>query len=255
MFNFKNKKLRFVSLIPELTKTMPIIEANKINFSWYKTAINDFKSLKAQESITAKTHHISRCPGINSIVKYGWIQRTYQDIVIKTNGDGQSFDWSTPIDQSSLVKNHEWNYDYVSYHDASIISPYKVLKPSTLKTIIKIQSPWIAYIPDGYSLLHIPIPYGDDTRFTSASGILESGQGPNFLNVQLFWHKLNSEEIIPAGTPIMQYLLIKNENIDAAITEFTDIDLENLRLRRMLLDSNFLTSYSKLKNFFKGFKQ
>lgn len=250
LFRKESPKLRFVCLLPEVVKTMPIIHASKINFNWFRAAADHFKQLKVNAPLGASVKHVARCPGIISISKTGWIQRSYQDIVIKTNGDGAGFSWRTSIDQASLTSGHEWNYNYVSMHDENTIAPYNELKPNTLKTILKIQSPWVVYIPKGYYLLCSPIAYPDDNRFTAAYGLLDGDQGPNFLNVQLFWHRLNSEELIPAGTPLAQYFLIKKEDIDCEVASFTQQDLEDLRLRRLTLESQFLPSYSKLKDTF-----
>jgi hypothetical protein len=130
------------------------------------------------------------------------------------------------------------------------LSIYQDLKPNTLKTTVKIQSPWIVYVPVGYQLLCLPIPYPDDNRFTAAIGIIDGDQGPNFLNVQLFWHSLNSQEVIPAGTPLAQYFLVKKEEVETTIEQFTTETLEDLRLRRLTLGSQFLPNYSKLKTIF-----
>jgi hypothetical protein len=243
-------ELKFVCLIPEVAKTMPIVSAGKVNYNWFRNATEVFKKQKTNIPPGMSLPHIARCPGIISISKNGWIQRSYQDILIHTNGDGVSFNWSTPLNQSKHSTEHEWNYDYVSLHDDKTLSIYQDLKPNTLKTIVKIQSPWIVYVPPGYQLLCLPIPYPDDNRFTAAIGILDGDQGPNFLNVQLFWHSLNSREIIPAGTPLAQYFLVKKEEIETTVDRFTIETLEDLRIRRMTLDSQFLSNYSKLKTIF-----
>jgi len=245
-FKKTTPELKFVCLIPEVATTMPIIAAGKTHYNWFRSAIDIFKQQK--ESVTGRSlRHVVRCPGIISVSKTGWIQRSYQDISIGTNGSGAGFEWSTPIDQAKISTDHEWNYNYISHHDDTVLAAYNNLKPSTLKTTIKIQSPWVVYVPAGYQLLCVPIPYPDDNRFTAAIGVLDGDQGPNFLNVQIFWHSLNSTEIIPAGTPLAQYFLIKKEEVETIIESVSQKTLEDLRLRRMVLESQFLPSYSKLK--------
>lgn len=243
-------ELKFVCLIPEVVDTMPITPASKINYSWFRAATDLFKQQKENSPAGAVLRHVARCPGIISISKTGWIQRSYQDISIQTNGDGASFNWNTPLDQSKHATGHEWNYNYVSHHDEQTLAVYNNFKPSTLRTTVKIQSPWVVYVPAGYQLLCLPIPYPDDNRFTAAIGIIDGDQGPNFLNVQIFWHSLHSDEFIPAGTPLAQYFLIKKEQVNTTIEKFNQETLEDLRLRRMTLDSQFVPSYSKLKTTF-----
>jgi hypothetical protein len=242
-------ELKFVCLLPEVATTMPITEASKTNYSWFRTATESFKQQK-EHSIGRTATHVARCPGIISVSKTGWIQRSYQDIAIGTNGTGVGFDWSTPLDQANMATGHEWNYNYVSHHDDTVLAAYNNLKPHTLKTTVKIQSPWVVYVPSGYQLLCMPIPYPDDNRFTAAIGILDGDQGPNFLNVQIFWHSLHGTEIIPAGTPLAQYFLIKKQEVKTVIEAVNQQVLEDLRLRRMTLESQFLPSYAKLKTTF-----
>lgn len=248
--NSIQSELKFICLIPEVAKTMPITPASKVNYNWFRSATESFKQQKELAPTNAAIRHIARCPGIISVSKNGWIQRSYQDISINTNGDGTSFEWSTPLDQSKMATEHEWNYNYVSHHDDKILARYQELKPNTLRTVIKIQSPWVVYVPSGYQLLCLPIPYPDDSRFTAAIGIIDGDQGPNFLNVQMFWHSLNSQELIPAGTPLAQYFLVKKEEIKITVDQFSKKTLEDLRLRRMTLESQFLPSYAKLKTTF-----
>lgn len=245
----KTPKLEFSCLIPEVVKTMPIIESNQINFDWLRTAISNWKDVKSASPKHNTPKHIAKCPGINAISRRGWVQRAYQDILIKTDGSG-GFSWKTPIDQSTMTLGHEFVFPYVSHHNSLLIEPFGLIKNNTLPTIIKIQSPWIAKIPKGYYLLVLPIPYPDDNRFTSTAGILDPELGVNFLNVQLYWHCLNSEEIIPAGTPLAQYFLIKKEEIDVEIKVADQKDIDDLRLRRMQMESTFMPAYVKLKNLF-----
>jgi hypothetical protein len=208
--------IKFRTLLPELVNTMPIIKANKINYQWYARALADIKN-NGRPTATAK------CPGIVSVSAHGWIQRTYQAIKITTNGDLRSFSWETEQGRQ-LLPSGEHMYDYVNAHGPDQLRAYKEFTPNTLQTVIKIQSPWVVEIPKGYSLLSMPIPYNDDVRFTAATGILK---GKTWLNVQMFWHCLNSTEIIPAGTPIQQYILLKDEAMEDSIDtiSFAETDL------------------------------
>lgn len=246
---FKKPQVEFVTLIPEVMQIMPITPARDIKFDWVKEALADYKKLKTEADGKEKLTHISRCPGILGISNQGWIQRSWQDIVIKTNGDGSTYKWKTPLNQLTTDLDHKWQWDYVSHHPEHLFSQYNKLNKNTLKTIIKVQSPWMAYIPKGYVLMSMPIPYPDNHIFTAAIGLLDGDYGPNFLNVQMFWHELNGETVIPAGTPLCQYILLKKEKIDYKIREYTKKDIDNLRLRASTIDSTYISNYTKLKNY------
>lgn len=206
--------IKFKCFLDNVANDMPIVHTKDIDFDWIQRA-------KEYYSTTNRSSKTTSCPGIFSIVKAGWIHRSYQDIKIQTNGDGYTFNWETRIDQKE-TKNGKYIQDYVSYHDAGLLSDFYNLGHNTLKTVIKIQSPWFVEIPKGYSLLLMPVAYSDDNRFTAASGLLKGNQ---FLNVQLYWHRLNSTEMIAKGTPLNQMLLIQDETVYHEIETVEDVGL------------------------------
>jgi len=191
--------LKFYTFIPELIVDMPITKATHKDFEWVKKAYEDYRENSNMKS------HTSKCPGILSIMNMGYIQKTYQDITIMPSGDG--FYWKISINQAAL-KFGDVISNYVSEHTPEQLYKFKKFPKNTLPTILKIQSPWFVEIPEGYSLLSMPIPYNDNVTFTAATGIL---RGNNFCNVQVYVHSLNEEIFIPKGTPLCQYILIKDE--------------------------------------------
>jgi hypothetical protein len=214
--------IKFKSLIPEILKQNPIKKCKPNDFKWFNKTLEDLKR-NGPFNI-----HIGRCPGIISILNKGWIQYSYQDFIIETNGDLESFKWYSEIDQKKL-KNGNFLGDYISSHPKEQLQKFKPFLENTLHAIIKIQSPWVVYIPDGYSLLSMPIPYNDDVRFTAATGFLKK---MSFCNVQIYWHRLNSKELIKKGTPLCQYLLFKDEEIDFEISKMNKNDISHLKKLR-----------------------
>jgi hypothetical protein len=194
-------KIIFKSFLPDISFSL---EKNKpLNFSWFKKAYEDFKN-------NSSHIHTVKCPGINSIIKTGWIQKTYQDIVITTNGNKYDFSWRSEFDQKNS-KYGDIIFDYIHYHNSDQLDKFRPMSQDTLKTIIKIQSPWVVYVPKGYKLLSMPVAYNDTNVFTAATGLL--GEGLHYMNVQLYWHNLHGETIVKKNTPLAQYILIKDINI------------------------------------------
>lgn len=205
MSNSQQPIVKFKCLIPSVVESYPIVQSKKINFEWVSKARDYYKSNKDALVNTLK------CPGIFGIMGTGWIQRTYQDFGISTSeNDLGDVVWGTRENQRDLLET-DFKFSYISLHGENQLFDFKEFTPGTLHKVVKVQSPWIVEIPDGYSLLCMPVPYNDDNRFTSAIGILK---GINFLNVQLYWHKIGTEETVKAGTPIQQYVLLKDEDID-----------------------------------------
>ena len=202
----KIQKINFKCFIPDIINNFPIKKTKPSDFKWFKKAVEDYKFNKP-------LIHTSKCPGIVSILNFGWIQYSYQDFTIETNGDKENFKWTSEIDQKSLP-NGDLLQDYISDHPPDQLEKFKPFPKGVLHTMIKIQSPWMVEIPIGYKLLFMPIPYNDDNRFVAAHGILKD---KNWLNIHLFWYKTNSKEFVKKGTPLCQYLLIKEEQVDFVI--------------------------------------
>jgi hypothetical protein len=213
-------KIKFRCAIPEVLKSMPIKRCKPSDFNWFKKAIADLKNNKHLYTDPINNGHTGKCPGIISVLSTGWIHRAYQEFVIKTDGTGSSFEWRSEIDQKRLKYGFMFQ-DYVHFHTPEQLDKYRPMDKNTLKTVIKIHSPWSVVIPEGYSLLSTAVPFNDDTRFTAATGILK---GTIPLNIQLFWHRTNSLEVVKKGTPLCYYLLIKDEQIEDELVEITDTE-------------------------------
>ena len=81
----------------------------------------------------------NRITGINSIIKTGWVQKTYQDIVITTNGNKYDFSWRSEFDQKNS-KYGDIIFDYIHHHNSDQLDKFRPMNQNTLKTIIKISS-------------------------------------------------------------------------------------------------------------------
>jgi len=209
--------IKFKCFVPEVANTFPILKAKEIKHDWVNKAFSYFQS---------GTHNFNttRCPGIFSIMNTGWIQTSYQNIMIDTTKE--NIQWYTEINQSAN-KNGEVIGDYIHYHSEEQLSQFYSDWKIKQKTILKIQSPWFVEIPKGYALLSMPVPYNDDQRFMSAVGLL---RGNNFLNVQLYWNVDNEKTIVSSGTPLQQYILVKDidnsygiESIEDAVAYLKDV--------------------------------
>ena len=204
--------ITFNCLLPHVAEKMPIIPAHQVDFEWVAKA----KEIYATEQ---PPKEVTKCPGIFSLLSTGWIHRTYMDITVETNGDYSTFNTWTEEDQFRATPAGNFLGEYVSFHGDHQFK-FKDFPANTMRTLLKIQSPWFVDIPKGYSLLMMPIPYHDDVRFTPALGLLK---GKNFLNVQMYWHCLKGKQFIKAGTPISQMVLIKDTSTAHTINVVDDV--------------------------------
>ena len=123
-----------------------------------------------------------------------------------------------------------FGFDYITYHTPEALMDFHEFHPNTLRTLIKLQGPWLVTVPPGYCLLAIPVPYNDITAFTATPGII---RGTQMLNTQLFWHELHGKVVIPRGTALQQYILLPDQDVQCEISDVTpetaDQCLEPLR--------------------------
>ena len=229
-----NKKIEFFSSIPGVEKVMPIVPSSQITYDWKQVEAHRYKeALLKSNNPSVSQRSLLKCPGITSITSLGWILRTWQDVYIETNGDGSSFNWKTPINQTELV-----GYDYISPHVNLLYESKKESWPvNTLTNIIKFSTGWRVCIPKNHTLLQLPVQYGDDNRFTAISGSYSYDYRIAELNVPVYWHALNSKELIKAGTPLAHLILIPDHQYKAVSSVYKNSSI--FEVYHMLFNSVF----------------
>lgn len=209
LFNKKKPTIEFFSLIPEVATLQPVISARNFRPDILLNASKKYAEDKKDSSFgTHKIFSTARCPGIYNLVRHGWVVCAWQDITITTNGDGESFNWSTPVDQRTLTNGalvgeavgFHPKHQYADHVGGSI--------PNSLSNVLKIHTPWRCIVPKGYYLQESNMPYTDEKRFTTVPGFFSREQGVAQMNIQLLWHELNGITVIKAGTPLAHYMLI-----------------------------------------------
>lgn len=246
---FKKPKVVFDCLIPGIERLMPMVEAKDIRHAWMAKAVSEFTSSRKKESFgMVKTGYTGRCPGIFNLQRHGWVMRTWQDITIETFGDGSRFEWTSAMDQSALSKEVG---EYISFHPETQLANYMDNWPkNTLRTVLKLQTPWRCIVPKGYYLFEMPVAYLDDSRFTTVHGFFSHDQGPANMNPQFMWHVPEGKTLIKAGTPIAQYILVPKEKYDMEIKVARQLD-EN-EFFSLVNHSRFIKNYAEIKRIYGG---
>ena len=237
----KEPKVIFQATLPGIETVMPIIPASSYKPKWLATARSKYsEKLAGQQLIDRRYASVHRCPGIIDLMNSGWIVRAWQDFTIETNGDGGSFKWNASIDSKDYIGN-----DDIGHMLGHALTDYLPKRIDTLSTVIKFNSPWLVTVPKGWSLLYMPMLYSDDGRFTSCPGILDT-EIDKMLNIQLFWHKLNSIEVIKAGTPLAHLVLMPTRKaMEMEIRPYTN-DTQNVMHAEMYkLNVRYLNDYYK----------
>ena len=226
---FANNTIKFLSTDKRLLDHYPPIYSRDLQRSFLKKLNVNYKSnldlLKTSSCPFQRFTNTARCPGIVDIINAGYVFRLHRDIRIITNGDGRTFSWEVLTDskQDSLD---------ISYFGPEQFGDHLNLPENTLKTLIKINLPWIVKSKK-YNLLMTDVSFVEENRFSVAEGILDTDKGIE-INPILYWHVLNGSEILKAGTPICQIIPIQKI---ATPKFYCDIDSENLYQK--LIDFNY----------------
>lgn len=231
----KKSWLRFYSLEPGVPEVMPIVPAHKVKREWMK------------EPTREATRQTKNCPGIAKIVSTGYILRAPADFSIKTDGNKVDF-----IAGEAMRFNTEGtpgkSERYVGSHSPEQTIPTIDDPNKTLSVAVKIDTPWRVKASDDILLLQLPVPYNNEARFTAAQGILDPRYA-HVVNVQLYWHVLEGETLIKAGTPLCQYIPIPRnfgiKEIDLICDDATDDDKQ---LEKAFNYANNSVEYDDIKS-------
>jgi hypothetical protein len=252
MFWHKKKPtIEFFSLMPEVAALQPVVSARNFRPDLLVNAGKNYADLKKDPMFgTEKIFSTARCPGIYNYVRHGWVICAWQDITITTNGDGESFTWSTPLDQRVLINgnivgqavNFHPREQYANHIGGSI--------PNSLAVVLKIMTPWRCIVPEGYYLQEGNMPYSDEKRFTTVTGFFSRDQGVAQMNIQLLWHVLDGTTVIKAGTPLAHYMLIPKEQPELVSMAATPEQVLSERITNTELNRQNITNMKERKCIF-----
>lgn len=222
MFNFRfanksNPSIRFISLVPAVNTLYPIIESNKLNRDWIEKEKSEYEIRKSKcpfskfikgPGSSNLVSSINKCPAIHGIMNQGFIVRCPADFKVQTTGDNQTL----LLEHKNIISHTE----YVTFHDEEV-SKWLLdsTKDTTMPKVLKINTPWrIITNDDDIVFLVTKVPFVNESRFSAVMGILDPTIAYE-VNIQLFWHVLQGEEIIKAGTPLCQYIPISRKLLNS----------------------------------------
>lgn len=223
MFNFFKKKkswVRFYSLDENVAIAYPIIESRNVDRDWNGLAgVGRNRPEQGNQTVL-------NCPAIKQMTNTGYVLRAPADFLIKTGPGVDQLSWETPF----LFKRESDKYTfggtdyYISWHSPAHTEPLLPQEiPSTnketLHSAVKVETPWRVKTSDDILLLQVPITYNNEARFSAAIGIIDP-KYMHALSVQLFWHVMEGDTLIRAGTPLVQYIPISRSMLNKNSIEF-----------------------------------
>lgn len=210
------RKITFFTTVDGVQDAYPVINAKDYRPNWVNSARDSYLKRKQKaEQDNERFTHLYRCPGIFDLMSKGFIVPMMWDVIIETNGDGESFGWSVPSGELSLMHT---NGNIVDGHMAHLIAQSLPKRPGYLKSLVKFNSPWHVVAPPDVKFIIIAVPYPDpeDAIFEQVPGILDPGLSTE-LNPQGYWKILNGKHTIRAGTPMMQIVPLTDEEFELEV--------------------------------------
>lgn len=192
-----SKKINFIPSSEECELVVPRPKPSK-NYipEWYKDIPPTSKKLKFNQDSSVSNLSIRSCMPFLDSYRQGYIQETWTDIYISSDGEQINYNWANgPV--------------IMSHRDAPT-----GFRSSNLFYDIEFvwREPWIPKTPKGYSVLYTSPLNRFDLPFRSLDAIIDSD----------FYHHAHSGNypfyiqkgftgLIPAGTPMYQIILIKRD--------------------------------------------
>jgi hypothetical protein len=221
----RKNKIEFFNNDPSVIDNYPIMESKELKLNWVKRVREDYQNQVNQgKQKLAGWSHLSRCPGIFDLFKYGYVIPLHKDVIIRPNG--KEFDWMSPSKNVQVQGMSREAVDMISK------------PPWAADFILKIVTGWHVIAPKGLKFITLPIAYPDTFNFTSTTGIYDPSDSTE-LNFQMFWNGTDEETVIKAGTPLGHLIPLSDRKFKMVQRTMNQRDKE----WKMKLDSTFDTSF------------
>jgi hypothetical protein len=220
---FKDPLIEFLTSEQHSTVLIPPGPANKFIPEWYKSipaVSKSFRDVKGAHGMTAK-----KCLPMLDAMTHGYIIPLAGDIHVRTNEDATIID----ITENPYVR-------LTDEHDPTQVGPNF---PYPGKHLIKFLNHFVIKTPPGYSCLFTAPVNHLESRFLTLGAVVETDMYDREINFPTVWLANNFDDILPAGTPLIQCIPFKrNTNIDKyTVRPFTSKEFNQREITRMKQDN------------------
>lgn len=194
---FKNDEIEFLCSEEDYGIIPTPYPSNKSIPDWYK-ALPPKTGTKGFATSTIK-----RCNPFLDSMSLGYIIPLAADVHFVVNEDmsGVTYEW-------------KFHKELVSNHLKEQITTDKSPNPLMPKPPMKFLSYWMIKTPPNYSLLFVPPLNRPDPRFTCFSGTVDYPYyEEEYINFPFTFNQPNFSGLIEAGTPLIQVIPIKKDNL------------------------------------------
>lgn len=237
------KKIEFYSKVPGLPELFPIVPTKFALPKWANSAKDNY--IKRKETAVGRMNHIYQCPGIFDLFNYGYVIPMWHDVIINTTGNPDEFSWTVP---SSELTEFDSSTNIIE-NQSNGVGSVMPIKPWSLSTMLKVNTPWNIVAPRGVKFLMMPIAYPDSFEFESSIGILDPGYS-NEINIQLYYNVHKGNVLIKAGTPLAQLIPISEQSFELVCREINSIDKMWIAKRKYFNSATFKIKRNVIKDIY-----
>ena len=193
------------------------VPASKVFPEWYSSIELESRPLfevDGNEITRPGGGSIKRCPGVQDIMKTGYILRSWEDFVFRESDNGELFiNW---LNDASCFET------YCGFHDVEQ-TPNIPNKP-LYHGYHKIPSPWMVKTDPGVSLMILDPYWHNKTNFTTVHGIIHSDVTPFIIQWFFEWtYKITTgmssdidekNQLVKYGDPLMLLVPFRRESFE-----------------------------------------
>ena len=218
------------------TENLHPVPMSKYKIEWYENIKPQKFVVDGYEGKTVKA-----CPSFTEIYEEGFVVLAPTDYKITIMPDGQLL-WQAARSFRKVMEK-----DDVEYHFDEQLVNY-LPKNFDTKKIIKINTPWKAFTPKGYSVRIMKMPLTDSTEWENSYGVLRTDKNSH-LNFQLNVKVTDKPIHINQGDPIGLLVPFKRDKYTSQIINLNDKNKYSIAYHKQ-----FLNTYGTFKlNFRKDY--
>jgi hypothetical protein len=141
-----------------------------------------------------------------------------------------------PVPNNEGIKTHIWNpleWNGIFDEVPTLTHPHLPVPYGFENRVLRWTPKWKIQTPLGYSTLFFHPNYREDLPFKTLTGFVDTDKHTNEMLFP-FYIRENTEAVLPAGTPIVQFIMVKRDSWESSKTEHDDEHLGLARMKRFM---------------------
>jgi hypothetical protein len=188
--------------------------ANKFLPEWWRTTPLIETVVTTEEAIIG---NVKNCPSFPDYFSKGIIIPMWTDTLLKYDKNTNQFSWRT--------SHPAFTWDVHDHSQFLSHVPFKFFNQNG-KFVFKANCPWNIITPPGYSVYQLPLFYHYTNEFMVFPGVVDTDTH-HVVNQQLLLTAEKDEIFIKRGTPLVQYVPFKREDLNTEVRYQTEEDKKN----------------------------